>query len=252
MTDANPRLHDRRSRSSGTGPRVGFSTVRMAHLAFGIILGTEQRQCIRARILGTRPRHTEDIERADDGADAALEIESVHGTRTILRFRVAALPETVDGGRRPRRAARHGRHGGPRPVEGSSHRSRTRSGKRTRASQRMSPSASAPQRQHGARGLPDHLLRRRSEEHHVDRVASSHAHHDQIRVRRSRRRSGSADRPSRTRALARACTSSARRLVSAPRADASSPLPTVGGTQTSRARVWRTLRPTATRRRAGA
>jgi hypothetical protein len=36
-------------------------------------------------------------------------------------------------GRRPRRAARHGGHGGPRPVEGSSHRSRTRSGKRTRA-----------------------------------------------------------------------------------------------------------------------
>jgi hypothetical protein len=37
------------------------------------------------------------IERADDGADAALEIESADGTRTILRFRVAALPETVDG-----------------------------------------------------------------------------------------------------------------------------------------------------------
>ena len=37
------------------------------------------------------------VERTDDGADAALEIESVDGTRTILRFRVAALPETVDG-----------------------------------------------------------------------------------------------------------------------------------------------------------
>ena len=37
------------------------------------------------------------IERADDGADAELEIESADGTRTILRFRVAALPETVDG-----------------------------------------------------------------------------------------------------------------------------------------------------------
>ena len=37
------------------------------------------------------------IERADDGADAALEIESGDGMRTILRFRVAALPETVDG-----------------------------------------------------------------------------------------------------------------------------------------------------------
>jgi hypothetical protein len=41
------------------------------------------------------------IERADDGADAALEIESADGTRTILRFRVAALPETVDGIVRP-------------------------------------------------------------------------------------------------------------------------------------------------------
>ena len=37
------------------------------------------------------------VERTDDGADAALEIESADGTRTILRFRVAALPETVDG-----------------------------------------------------------------------------------------------------------------------------------------------------------
>ena len=37
------------------------------------------------------------VERTDDGADAALEIESLDGTATILRFRVAALPETVDG-----------------------------------------------------------------------------------------------------------------------------------------------------------
>jgi hypothetical protein len=37
------------------------------------------------------------IEQADNGADAALEIQSVDGTRTILRFRVTALPETVDG-----------------------------------------------------------------------------------------------------------------------------------------------------------
>ena len=37
------------------------------------------------------------VERTDDGADAALEIESVDGVATILRFRVAALPETVDG-----------------------------------------------------------------------------------------------------------------------------------------------------------
>jgi hypothetical protein len=37
------------------------------------------------------------VERTDDGADAALQIESGDGTKTIVRFRVAALPETVDG-----------------------------------------------------------------------------------------------------------------------------------------------------------
>jgi uncharacterized protein DUF5335 len=37
------------------------------------------------------------VERSDEGADAALQVESADGTRTILRFRVAALPETVDG-----------------------------------------------------------------------------------------------------------------------------------------------------------
>ena len=37
------------------------------------------------------------VERTDNGADAALQIESADGTRTILRFRVTALPETVDG-----------------------------------------------------------------------------------------------------------------------------------------------------------
>ena len=37
------------------------------------------------------------IERREDGADVAMQIESADGTRAILRFRVAALPETVDG-----------------------------------------------------------------------------------------------------------------------------------------------------------
>jgi hypothetical protein len=37
------------------------------------------------------------IERTDDGADAALQIESSDGTRAILRFRATALPETLDG-----------------------------------------------------------------------------------------------------------------------------------------------------------
>ena len=37
------------------------------------------------------------IERTDEGADAALAIESADGTTTILRFRAVVLPETVDG-----------------------------------------------------------------------------------------------------------------------------------------------------------
>jgi hypothetical protein len=37
------------------------------------------------------------IERREDGADVALQIESADGAKAILRFRVAALPETVDG-----------------------------------------------------------------------------------------------------------------------------------------------------------
>ena len=37
------------------------------------------------------------LHRRHDGADAALELESADGTKTILRFRAAALPETVDG-----------------------------------------------------------------------------------------------------------------------------------------------------------
>ena len=37
------------------------------------------------------------VERTDAGADAALEIESADGAKTILRLRTAALPETVDG-----------------------------------------------------------------------------------------------------------------------------------------------------------
>jgi hypothetical protein len=43
------------------------------------------------------------IERADDGADVALQIESADRAKAIVRFRAAALPETVDGVVRPRR-----------------------------------------------------------------------------------------------------------------------------------------------------
>ena len=38
-----------------------------------------------------------DVEQTDNGADAALQVKSVDGTKTILRFRSPALPETVDG-----------------------------------------------------------------------------------------------------------------------------------------------------------
>lgn len=37
------------------------------------------------------------LERTEDGADVALQIESAEGTAAILRFRAVALPETVDG-----------------------------------------------------------------------------------------------------------------------------------------------------------
>lgn len=37
------------------------------------------------------------VEMTADGADAAMQLESIDGTKTILRFRATALPETVDG-----------------------------------------------------------------------------------------------------------------------------------------------------------
>lgn len=37
------------------------------------------------------------LERRDDGADVALQIESADGAKAILRFRVVAMPDTVDG-----------------------------------------------------------------------------------------------------------------------------------------------------------
>ena len=41
------------------------------------------------------PTHVR-IERTNDGADVALQIESAEGLAAILRFKTAALPETVD------------------------------------------------------------------------------------------------------------------------------------------------------------
>jgi hypothetical protein len=41
------------------------------------------------------------IERTDDNADVALQIESAEGIAAILRLKTVALPETVDGVLRP-------------------------------------------------------------------------------------------------------------------------------------------------------
>lgn len=42
------------------------------------------------------PTHVR-IERTNEGADVALEVESAEGTTAILRFKTIAAPETVDG-----------------------------------------------------------------------------------------------------------------------------------------------------------
>jgi hypothetical protein len=41
------------------------------------------------------------IERTNDGADVAMQIESAEGTTTILRLKTPAGPEAVDGTRKP-------------------------------------------------------------------------------------------------------------------------------------------------------
>ena len=44
----------------------------------------------------TKPEHVW-LEKTDDGADAALEIESADDSKTLLRFRSPVPPEFVDG-----------------------------------------------------------------------------------------------------------------------------------------------------------
>jgi Family of unknown function (DUF5335) len=46
------------------------------------------------------PTHVR-IERTDDDADVALQVESEDGTAAILRFKTVARPDTVDGVPRP-------------------------------------------------------------------------------------------------------------------------------------------------------
>lgn len=44
----------------------------------------------------TRPTHVR-VEQTESGAVEALQVESAEGSRTLLRFRSAVLPEMVDG-----------------------------------------------------------------------------------------------------------------------------------------------------------
>jgi hypothetical protein len=62
--------------------------------AVSIILGGARGDHITHTV--TRPDRVR-VEQAEGGADEALQIESADGSRTLLRFRSAVLPEMVDG-----------------------------------------------------------------------------------------------------------------------------------------------------------
>ena len=78
-----------------TLPLIGISADRIDHD------GTIAISVARARALHfTHVIHAVKrifVEQTDTGADAALQFEAQDGSRTVVRFRVAALPETVDG-----------------------------------------------------------------------------------------------------------------------------------------------------------
>jgi hypothetical protein len=50
--------------------------------------------------LARRVRHVESVlvQQTDEGADAAVDIASIDGSRTIVRFRCPVLPELLDPG----------------------------------------------------------------------------------------------------------------------------------------------------------
>jgi len=62
--------------------------------AVTIILGGGSRERVTHNI--SRPTHVR-IEQTESGADMTLQIESGGGVTTLVRFRSAVLPETVDG-----------------------------------------------------------------------------------------------------------------------------------------------------------
>ena len=87
-------------------PRLG-SQVQARNLPLeGIVSDVEARgpiSILLGRGVGTNVEHPVEqpqevwVELTEEGAEAALEIVDAGGRKTILEFRVAALPETVDG-----------------------------------------------------------------------------------------------------------------------------------------------------------
>lgn len=67
---------------------------RVGEDAIEIMVGERAEAHITHRIAS--PRKT-NIEQTDEGADAALAIKAADGVTTLLRFRSAVLPDTVDG-----------------------------------------------------------------------------------------------------------------------------------------------------------
>jgi hypothetical protein len=76
-------------------PLLGVSADRVNHDGTIVVSVARSRNEHFTHIIETVTRIY--LERTDDGADAALQIESADGTKAILRFRATALPETVDG-----------------------------------------------------------------------------------------------------------------------------------------------------------
>jgi hypothetical protein len=75
-------------------PLEGIVVDAASHGPISILLGTGADANIEHPV--DRPEQVW-VEMTEQGAEAALEIESAGGTKTILEFRGAVLPEMVDG-----------------------------------------------------------------------------------------------------------------------------------------------------------
>ena len=76
-------------------PLVGVSADLDDHEAMVVISVTRDRGEYLAHPIPAVSRIA--VERSADGAEAALQIDSADGTKSVLRFRTAVLPECVDG-----------------------------------------------------------------------------------------------------------------------------------------------------------